>query len=354
MNLESIPKINTTQLAQILGFKEVEILNRESILEHKEKIIERIDWKRPSSNHIQTMFIKYGKGLYFARELFFYDALSTPVKDQIPELITCQTNPDLLVLVIEWIDGYNPDFKDKAVVKQTFKNLGIWAAHWEKPIQNYMNGDKNALTIKNSHYGEWSTDDLLNGLNAKDKIYWIFTDTAASVKNNQDIVMDLGGKHLVKFFQKLNSDLRQYLIDKIYSVPLTLHPGDVSKYNTLVRKSSKQIYFVDFEGIKICPMSVLMEFIGESWESVPQGSLATVALESYFNAWNKYSSTTPITWNTFIDSYISTRILHKCYLIKWWISKNGSVNPENRTPEKEWVKQHALDLLDLIKKLEKQ
>jgi hypothetical protein len=332
--------ISSAEIAKLIGLEHVEIIEREFILNNSpNKVIEKIICRTDPGSNSQDLFVKYGNGSSFIKEILFYDALSQKVKNLIPKLISYQINPDRYIMVVEWIEGKNPDFTKQDIVEQVFRDYGIFAVSFEKPINSYMHGDIDALINGKSYYGMNKTVDLIGDLFERKRINGILKELCHMVKLKSGIVQEIGDKDLLNIMEKMENGLWEYLMDSIYKLPLTIHPGDVSKFNTLLRKSNNKTVIVDYENMKIVPMCLLMEYIGEKDIHVPPEHFSKLALQSYLDGWNS-TSENKIKWNDFYNGYICARIIYKCYLIGWWLKAEGG----NRDPGKEWVLQHTNDL----------
>ncbi len=72
-------------------------------------------------------------------------------------------------------------------------------------------------------------------------------------------------------------------------MPMSIGSGDVSINNVLLNRNSASVRFVDFEFAKVRPTSSAMEHVGDPCDSVPQGRLSDLALESFVTEWNQES-----------------------------------------------------------------
>lgn len=330
----TIPELSTKAIANSLGLDSIEIIERELIL-NASKRIERIKYKNDKYGKDKEIFIKYAPGQVLIAEIFFYDKLAEYVKDQVPKMINAVTKDDMKILVIEWIDGNNPDLHDQTIVEKVFYDLGKWTTCWEKVVKSYTN-EMEELPAQ-SFFNE-----MMNNLLMESEIKKNLDEF--SIVKKRDHVLEVGNEKMVEFINTFNDEIKKQIIAKLYSVPLTLHPGDVSKYNTLIRNENGQTVFIDFENMKIGPMSLLMEYIGEQDIHVPNYELNEIALRSYLQGWNDHSKQI-ISWKQFYQSYLAARILYKCYLLNWYFKRKASNS--KKTPDKEWAMVHAKDLLQI-------
>ncbi|MGM0904473.1 MAG: hypothetical protein ACQEXB_25675 [Bacillota bacterium] len=348
MKSHPIEDITSSEMTKLLGIDHSEIVDRELILKNSEtKKIEKITLRINSEQATKDFFVKYGTTPSFIKEILFYDALSQTVRDHITKLFAYQFNPARYIMVFEWIDGGNPDFSNKNGIIKVFSDLGVFAASFENPIIEYQNGDANALLNGNTHYGAEKLEDLVNDLFVRKENDNIFLELSRIAKRKEKSVHTIGGEKLLLFLKTCENGLTDRIIATIYNMPLTIHPGDVSKFNLLIRKSSNQTVVIDYENMKIAPMCMLMEYIGEEDIHVPSKSLSTLALQSYLDGWNSKSEN-KINWRSFYNSYICSRIMYKFYLLRWWLKKEGT----KRDPGREWILNHVNDLSILIDEIE--
>ena len=344
MKSHPIENLTSSEITKLLGLDHLEIVDRKLILKNSHtKKAEQIKLRTNSEKNIKDFFVKYGTTPSFIKEILFYSALSRPVRDHIIKLFSYQFNPARYIMVFEWIDGENPDFTKENVVTNVFSDLGIFAASFEDPILKYQHGDVCSLLMGKTHYGADKVEELVNNLFERKRIYDIFLELCRIGKEKEESIKNIGGEKLLLFLRNCENSLIERIIDTIYNMPLTIHPGDVSKFNLLIRKSNNKTVIFDFENMKIAPMCLLMEYIGEKDIHVPPESLSKLALQSYLNGWNSKSEN-KIKWNNFYDSYICTRIMYKCYLLGWWLIREGT----DRDPGREWILNHVNDLLILI------
>jgi hypothetical protein len=348
MKSHPIEDITSTEMNKLLGIDHSEIVDRELILKNSEtKKIEKITLRVNSEHDTKDFFVKYGTTPSFIKEILFYDALSQTVRDHITKLFAYQFNPTRYIMVFEWIDGGNPDFSNKNVISKVFNDLGVFAASFEGSILKYQHGESRALLAGHTHYGAAKVEDLVNDLFEKQNNYNVFSELSGIVKRKEKSVHNIAGEKLLLFLRKCENGLIDRIIETIYKMPLTIHPGDVSKFNLLIRGSSNQTVVIDYENIKITPMCMLMEYIGEEDIHVPSKSLSTLALQSYLDGWNSKSEN-KINWRSFYNSYICSRIMYKFYLLGWWLKKEGT----KRDPGREWILNHVNDLSILIDEIE--
>ncbi|WP_053362687.1 hypothetical protein [Bacillus sp. FJAT-27251] len=342
MKSHPIKNITASEMNKLLGLKHSEIADRELILKNSDtKKIEKVTLK--TEKGAKAFFVKYGTTPSFIKEILFYATLSQPVRDQITKLFSYQFNPARYIMIFEWIDGENPDFTNKNVVAKVFSDLGVFAASFEDPVRKYQHGDTGALLTGNRDFVEDNVDDLVNNLFVRKENDQIFLELSKIAKRKEELIKNIGGEKLVAFLRNCENGLIDSIIDTIYDMPLVIHPGDVSKFNLLTREANNQTVVLDYENIKIAPMCMLMEYIGEKDIHVPLESLSTLALESYLNGWNSKSGN-KIDWRSFYNSYICSRIMYKFYLLGWWLRKEGT----KRDPGKEWILNHVNDLSILI------
>lgn len=334
-------------LAKILSLDSIEVLERELIL-NASKRIERIKWRENENALPEQALIKYGRDSALIFEIFFYNKLSAPVKEHLPKIIAYDTQNKVSVLVLEWIEGVNPDFHDQSIVKRVFKDYGKFAAKWGNQINEFDNDKINKLINVNAEY-RGKLDHFIEKISIRNHISEI-VEGISFRESREDLLKDIGGSEFLDLIKRMDQKWILQLINTLYGVPSTLHPGDVAKFNTLIRQSNDQVLMIDFENMKIGPMSLLMEYIGEEDIHVPLSHLNETALRSYVDGWNKHSTHT-VKWNQFYDSYLAARILYKCYLIQWYLNKYE--NNSRRTPDISWVKRHVNDLLRYCKTLEK-
>lgn len=349
MKSHPIEDITSSEMTKLLGLKHAEIVDRELILKNSDtKKIEKIRLRINSGKDTKDYFVKYGTTPSFIKEILFYDALSQPVRDHITKLFSYQFNPARYIMIFEWIDGGNPDFSNKNVISNVFRDLGVFAASYEDPIIKYQHGNAGALLTGNTHYGKDKVEDLVNDVFVRKENFNIFLELSGLAKRKTKSVNSIGGEKLAVFLMNCENGLIDLIIDTIYHMPLTIHPGDVSKFNLLIREPNNQTVVLDYENIKIAPMCMLMEYIGEKDIHVPSESLSTLALQSYLNGWN-LKTENKIDWRSFYNSYICSRIMYKFYLLGWWLKKEGS----KRDPGREWILNHVNDLSFLIDQIEK-
>ncbi|MED1203677.1 hypothetical protein [Heyndrickxia acidicola] len=344
MSSHPIEDITSSEIASLLGLKHIEIIDRDLILKNSStKKIEHIKWRENSEAAIKEVFIKYGTTPSFIKEILFYDALSKPVRKFIPQLTSYQFNPERYIMILEWINGENPDLSNHHIVKKVFRNLGFFAACFENPILRFRNGKIKGLLREKSRYGMNEAKGLVNNLFEKQTICDNLIELGEFRKIKEDTIKNIGGEKLLLFLERLQNGWIDHIVNTIYYMPLTIHPGDVSKFNMLIRNSNNGTVFFDFENMKITPMCQLMEYIGEKDIHVPPEQLSKLALKSYLNGWNSKSKN-KINWNKFYNSYIYTRIYYKCYLLSWWLKREGTKGD----PGIEWISQHVNDLSALV------
>ena len=340
-------ELTPEDIAKVLGLESIEVLERELILDASKRI-ERIKWRESENSLPEQVLIKYGRDPALLFEIFYYNELSIPVKEHIPKIITYDTQNTVSVLILEWIEGINPDLNDQSIVKRVFKDYGKFAAKWGNQIDEFDNNKIDKLININEDY-RGKLDHLIDKLSIRTHIDEIFEGIGFR-ESREDLLREIGGPEFLDLIKRMDRKWILGIMNTLYKVPCTLHPGDVSKFNTLIRHSNNQVLIIDFENMKIGPMSLLMEYIGEEDIHVPPGELNELALRSYVDGWNKRSKHS-ISWEHFYDSYLAARILYKCYLIQWYLNKFE--NNSRRTPEPAWVRRHVHDLLKYCKLIEK-
>lgn len=344
MSSHPIEDITSSEIANLLGLKHIEIIDRELLLKNSStKKIEHIKWRENTEAVIKESFIKYGTTPSFIKEILFYDDLSKPVRKFIPQLTSYQFNPERYIMMLEWINGENPDLSNDYIVRKVFHNLGVFAACFESPILKFRNGKIKGLLSGKSHYVMEQAEGLVNNLFEKQTIYDSLLELGEFRKTKENTVKNIGGEKLLLFLERLQNGGIHRIVRTIYSMPLTIHPGDVSKFNMLIRNSNNGTVFIDFENMKIAPMCLLMEYIGEKDIHVPPETLTKLALKSYLKGWNSKSKN-KISWEKFYNSYIYTRIYYKCFLLSWWLKREGTKGD----PGIEWISQHVYDLSALV------
>lgn len=340
-------ELNSDEIAKILSLDSFEILERELILDASKRI-ERIKWRENKNAIPEQILIKYGRDSAILVEVLFYSKLSNSVKEQIPKIIAYDAQNNVKVLILEWIEGVNPDFSDQAIVKRVYKDYGKFAAKWGNQINEFDNDKIDKLINTNEDY-RGKLDHFIDKISIRNHIDEIYEGIKFR-ESREDLLKMIGGSEFLDLIKRMDQKWILQIIHKLYGVPCTLHPGDVSKFNTLISYSNDQVLIIDFENMKIGPMTLLMEYIGEEDIHVPTSQFNETALRSYVDGWNKYSSQ-PVKWEPFYDSYLAARILYKCYLIQWYLNKFE--NNSRRTPEQSWVTKHVNDLLSYCKWIEK-
>ena len=344
---EGMAELTSGEIAKVLNLDSIEVLERELILDASKRI-ERIKWRESEKAHPEQILIKYGRDPALLSEIFYYKELSKSVKDHLPQIIAHDTQNKIGVLVLEWIDGVNPDLSDQAIVKRVYKDYGKFAAKWGNQINEFDN-EKITQLINNTPDYKGRLDHLIDKLSIRNHIDEIY-EGISFCEGREDLLREVGGPEFLDLIKRMDKKWITGLINMLYKVPCTLHPGDVSKFNTLIRHSNNQVLIIDFENMKIGPMSLLMEYIGEEDIHVPPSQLNETALRSYVEGWNKHSMQS-VKWEQFYKSYLAARIFYKIYLIQWYLNKFE--NKSRRTPEPTWVKRHVQDLLIYCKLIEK-
>ncbi len=340
-------ELTPLEIAKVLNLDSIEVLERELILDASKRI-ERIKWRENKNSLPEQVLIKYGKDSAILFEVFFYSQLSSSVKEHIPKIIAYDAHRTVKVMILEWIEGVNPDLGDQAIIERVFKDYGKFAAKRGNNINEFDNDQIDKLINTNDEY-RGKLDHFIDKISIRNHIDEIY-DGIKFRESRADLLREIGGSEFLDLIKRMDQKWISHLIDTLYGVPSTLHPGDVSKFNTLIRYSNDQVLIIDFENMKIGPMSLLMEYIGEEDIHVPPSELNELALRSYVHGWNKHS-TQPVKWEQFYASYLSARILYKCYLIQWYLNKFESKSL--RTPEKSWITKHVIDLLSYCKWIEK-
>lgn len=303
------------QLEKILNKK---ISERESIYPSDHgRIIEKL------TTEDSKILIKYGDDKGLKNEIIMYNKILDADKNPVPKSIVCQKiGKEIFFLALEWVDGIHPDFGDANHIKKVFSSLGKWAAEWSVKIENFQEVPKVDLSA--------------------------FSILSKLLEKHQSRLSNILGSTLIDMLYQCIS-YQEVVIQNLERCPLTLDPGDISLHNIILNSEGKVI-FIDFESCLVRPMIMVVEHLGEDYESIPYKKYdVEKALMSYLDAWNSFAKTV-LTKEIFNQSHLCARIYYKIGDFNYWLS---SIIEENHIEEtKEWIDKGQRQLYELLKKLE--
>lgn len=305
-------RLTNTQLENIIGEK----INRREIIDDSKlgRIIEKVEFIN------RDVLIKYGWDEGLRKELSIYEkVLYNSENYPVPQLLKSKKINGIYFLAIEWIDGIHPDFRKKNHIEEVFTALGKWAAEWSEQIEN------NRLMKRNS----LSNFEVLNEL----------------LEKNQNSLTQILGNSLMDLLMNCLSQSGR-IIRNIEKTPLTLTPGDISLQNFIIN-TDEEVIFIDFESCTVSPMIMLVEHLGEDYESIPHSkSDIRYALTSYLNSWNR-DSNKHFEWDEFMRCQHSARVYYKIGDFNYWI--NRILEDNNLEETLEWIKSGHEQLEILMK-----
>jgi hypothetical protein len=235
-----------------------------------------------------------------------------------------EIDKEFYFLSLEWIEGVHPNFKDSGDISKVFTTLGIWAANCSKLID-----ENNFFT---------NFDSLDHFLHFNEMI-----------DEHKVLIGNTVGNTLYEELQRLRL-YSKLVIKNLKKMPNTLDPGDISLHNVIIQQKNGEVVFIDFESSSVRPMIMLFEHFGEGYESIPSTDDGiTLALKSFFNAWNDHSQK-KITWDEFLYSQLCAQIYYKVENYIYWLRRvlRGMKVDESV----KWIKQDQKQLKDLLVKLE--
>ncbi|GIN71343.1 hypothetical protein J14TS2_18180 [Bacillus sp. J14TS2] len=303
---------------QLEGILNKKIIKRKSIyLSEHVRVIEKL------TTEDSMILIKYGDDKGLKNEITMYNKVLSGSQDPVPKSFVCKKiDNDICLLALEWVDGVHPNFRDTNHIKKVFPSLGIWVAEWSVKIEKLQEVSKVEL----------SAFSILNQL----------------LEEHQLRLSNMLGSTLIDLLYQCIS-YQEVVIQNLQSFPLTLDPGDISLHNIILNAEGKVI-FIDFESCSVRPMIMVVEHLGEDYESIPYKKTdIEEALMSYLDAWNSLAQTV-ITKKKFNQGHLCARIYYKIGDFNYWIT---SIIEEHHIKEtKEWIDRGEQQLYELLKKLE--
>lgn len=193
-------RLTTTQLEKIFKDK----INSRKIIDDSKhgRIIEKVEFLN------RKTLIKYGWDADLQKEISIYEKILNNVEDSpVPQLLVSKKINNIHFLVIEWIDGIHPDFRNTTHIEHVFTALGRWAADWSHMIANH----------------NYIKRDTLSNFEVLDSL----------IMNNKNTLIEILGSSLVDLLN--NCSLQsENIIRSIEKTPLTLNPGDISLHNFII------------------------------------------------------------------------------------------------------------------------
>lgn len=282
------------------------------------RIIEEIEL---ISNGLCTnkALLKYGtEANFFCKEILFYDALSTSTLSTPKPINYGKLSNQIYYIAVERINGRHPEFGNESEVKKVFWELGTWASTYNRKIREYYNG--NIDHFFNSDSIEWRSvfDSLIQDFNnIQDNMILLFSKVAQTAI---EVTKDIEGIHLnIEETFRLLDNSKEQITKRIMEMPITLDKSDITRDNILI--NANQVSFIDFESIRICPISIMLSHIGEPWRWLPRNEYADLALKTFIDSWNNESDL-QLNENIFLQSQICGRVYFKCELLEEWIRTN--------------------------------
>ncbi|MBO1003997.1 hypothetical protein [Pseudogracilibacillus auburnensis] len=295
------------------------IIRRDIIDDTKgERVIEKVSLTN------KKVLIKYGRDAGILNEVKVYENIICAEKDPVPKLlISKKLDNDTRLMVLEWIEGVHPDFSDSNDINLVFSSLGKWAGAWSYRIDNLQKEYEETLPN-----------------------FKVLHSTLQEYEKTENNCI---GKEIINLLNKC-LNYSEEVLEVINKSPLTLDPGDISLHNFII-DSSEKVFFIDFESTKVKPMIMLLEHLGEDYESIPH-TLTNIrlAMQTFLNDWNKAAKES-IGWEEFEYCQLCARVYYKIGKYNYWIKR--ILQGKNVQETMGWIKNDEHQMQELLEVLDK-
>lgn len=341
---QELPLISPDCLQEIMGVTSLYIEGRSTLDEKHNKRMELLRFSSGEARDAYSVFVKYVYADSIVQEIMVYDAFLRHHGSRVPKMIGHRASSDgLHVLVLEFLDGFNPEFNNKSIVNTVFEALGGCSSAWRLQAMRYVHGDNKYQT--DNHILQDRFERFIQSAVTKEVMIRNLKETSRIANDMEQTVQELGGTELYEALLDVGGEIGEIFAEYISRMPLTLDSRDISVHN-VIHQTDDKFWFVDFEYRKLCPVAFVVDVLGESWGSLPNDALTECAIRSFLEGWNK-DADIRLEWEDFMVSYKCVRVHWKSHEFKH--SMSDWLKDKNNHNQSQWVIDKGWQLINLVK-----